>query len=551
MFIDWPWRHWRCVRGDAVALQLEQMPLSWRELCEQIDELAKGFAQQGVSEGDGVALCAANGPRTLLAWLALLQCGARILPLNPKLPAAQLSALLPGLTLRYGLVLDEVAMLPGVLSLQWPVAPGHYARDVAGSSQSVGTSAEHSVGGEETSMNKAITASAPLSPSHISAPSTPSVTTKPTDFTLTAESAVTLSSVSSISLSSAAITPSAHSAATPGENERDVAVPWDPSRFVSMTLTSGSSGVPKAAVHTATAHLASAKGLLALMPFGVQDNWLLSLPLFHVSGQGIFWRWLLAGACLTVRDLHPLHTALEGCTHASLVPTQLWRLLTQTQMPEKLHSVLLGGAAIPVALTQQAQARDIRCWCGYGLTELASTVCAKRADGLADVGEVLAGREVRIQNDEIQIRAASLASGYWRDGALLPLTDSDGWFHTRDRGVLTNGRLTVLGRLDNLFFSGGEGIQPEDVERVINAHPQVSQCFVVPVADAEFGHRPVAVVECEETLSPEKLADWVADKLVRFQQPVRWLRLPQALKNGGIKISRHEVRRWVDREIKR
>ncbi len=52
-----------------------------------------------------------------------------------------------------------------------------------------------------------------------------------------------------------------------------------------MTLTSGSTGLPKAAVHSANAHLASAAGVLALMPFAAGDDWLPSLPLFHVSGQ--------------------------------------------------------------------------------------------------------------------------------------------------------------------------------------------------------------------------------------------------------------------------
>lgn len=94
-----------------------------------------------------------------------------------------------------------------------------------------------------------------------------------------------------------------------------------------MTLTSGSTGLPKAAVHTCQAHLASAQGVLSLMPFGAEDDWLLSLPLFHVSGQGILWRWLFAGARMTVRDKQPLEQMLAGCTHASLVPTQLWRLL--------------------------------------------------------------------------------------------------------------------------------------------------------------------------------------------------------------------------------
>ncbi|HAS1093199.1 TPA: o-succinylbenzoate--CoA ligase, partial [Enterobacter cloacae] len=325
-------------------------------------------------------------------------------------------------------------------------------------------------------------------------------------------------------------------------------VAWQPERLASMTLTSGSTGLPKAAVHTCGAHLASAEGVLALMPYGDDDDWLLSLPLFHVSGQGILWRWLQAGARLTVREKQPLEQALQGCTHASLVPTQLWRLLN-THQRIALKAVLLGGAAIPVELTQQARAQGISTFCGYGLTEFASTVCAKEADGEPDVGSALPGREVQVVNGEVWIKAQSMASGYWRDGALLPLTNSEGWFATRDRGELHDGRLTILGRMDNLFFSGGEGIQPESLERIIATHPHISQVFIVPLNDAEFGQRPVAVVECEPGTDITRLPEWVQGKLARFEQPVHWLVLPAELKNGGIKISRQALKQWVNAQL--
>ncbi len=119
--------------------------------------------------------------------------------------------------------------------------------------------------------------------------------------------------------------------------------------------------------------------------------------------------------------------------------------------PLTLKEVLLGGAMIPTELTEQAEAHGIRCWCGYGLTELASTVCAKRADGRPGVGVALAGRQVKLVDDEVWIKADCLAAGYWQQGQLLPLTDSDGWFHTRDRGRWQQGELCILGRLDNLF----------------------------------------------------------------------------------------------------
>jgi len=449
IFAQFPWQHWAQRRGDATALTLNDQPLSWRQLCQQVDALAAGLAQQGVSEGAGVALRGRNGSQMVLAWLALMQCGARVLPLNPQLPSALLEELLPELNMDYALELGCDALLSRFPAL----------------------------------------------------------------------------------------------ALTPGEPAETG--DWQPNRIVSMTLTSGSTGLPKAAAHSAQAHLASAQGVLAAIPFHPQDCWLLSLPLFHVSGQGILWRWLLAGAQLAVRESLPLHQALSGCTHASLVPTQLWRLLNDHH-PLTLKAVLLGGAAIPVELTDMATERGIACWCGYGMTETASTVCAKRADGKPDVGTALPGREIKIVDGEVWLRSASLASGYWRNAVLRPLLNQDGWFATRDRGEIHDGCLTVLGRIDNLFFSAGEGIQPEEVERVIATHPHISQVFVVPLADSEFGHRPVAIVEGEADLDLTSLAGWVSDKLARFQQPVRWLALPAHFKNGGIKISRRALQQWVN-----
>ncbi len=447
IFPDWPWRHWADVRGTSIALRLNDELLTWQNLCQRVDALAGGFHQQGVKEGDGVALKAKNGPQTLLAWLALWQCGARILPLNPQLPDSLLARLLSSMTLSYGITLTDDSPLLGLTSLRLVDA----------------------------------------------------------------------------------------------EPWRET---WQPSRFASMTLTSGSTGLPKAAVHTFSAHLASAAGVLTVMNYGADDSWLLSLPLFHVSGQGILWRWLYAGGQLAISSAQSINEALRGCSHASLVPTQLWRLLEKNE-PLALREVLLGGAAIPVELTQQAEARGVRCWCGYGLTELASTVCAKRADGQPDVGAPLPGRKVRIVDEEVWILADSLASGYWRDGQLIPLVNEQGWFATRDRGVLHSDRLTIVGRLDNQFFSGGEGIQPEEVERVIAAHPAVQQVFVVPVDDAEFGQRPVAVVEVSSGCEFTDIAAWLDGKLPRFQRPVRWLALPQELKQGGIKISRRRLIEWV------
>ncbi|MCW2478358.1 o-succinylbenzoate--CoA ligase [Candidatus Symbiopectobacterium sp. NZEC135] len=456
---DWPWRYWAARKPQTFALTVEAQAWSWQRLASHCEALAADFSRQGVNPDDIVALRGKNSATMLFSYLALLQCGARVLPLNPQLPASLLSTLLPSLGVAHWL----------------SVAPPDDDAPVF------------------------------CNPLHY-----------PDSVTVT----------------------------TPAERPLPE---WQASRLATLTLTSGSSGLPKAAVHAFSAHIASAQGVIELMAFTAQDSWLLSLPLFHVSGQGIVWRWLTAGARLVLRSAQPLEHALQDCSYASLVPTQLWRLLAQGTLPDSLSAVLLGGAAIPLELTQQAEARGIRCWCGYGMTEMASTVCAKRADGQAGVGLPLLAREIDVQEGEILLRGDSMAAGYWRDGTLLPLTDSDGWFHTRDSGVFQHNEWHVLGRLDNQFFSGGEGIQPENIEALLLAHPKVQQACVVPVTDAEFGQRPVAVIDVSPDVTLAAIRDWLTPQLAGFQRPVAYYAMPADLHGGGIKIARVQVQAWAEK----
>ncbi|MDU4094267.1 MAG: o-succinylbenzoate--CoA ligase [Pantoea sp.] len=486
---DFPWRQQAQATPAAMALRTDNVQLSWQALSEQLDRLCAGFQRQGVTRGARVALRSKNSLSALLAWMALLQAGAQVLPLNPQLPSATLLPLLSVLHPDFMLNLAQP-----LLDLPHP------------------------------------------------APAALRITT------------------------------TRHIASAP--------VAWHPEAIATLTLTSGSVGLPKAAAHTFAALLHSAAGGNQLMDFNAAENWLLSLPIYHVSGQGIIWRWLLAGACLTLSDA-PLSQALSSCSFASLVPTQLWRLLQQPQRPAGLKAVLLGGAAIPPDLVARAEAADIRCWCGYGLTESAATVCGKRADNRPGVGTALAGREVKVVNGEIWIRSATLACGYWRDGQLWPLVNQHGWFATGDLGRWHQGELQVLGRKDNLFFSGGEAVQPEAIESLLIRHPAVRQAFIIPQADEEWGARPVALlaldadtemgksaeqdsrveqvsntrqasraertsdVELDSGSELECIAVWASARLANFQRPVRWLRLPEELAQGGIKLSRRRLAQWL------
>ena len=312
--------------------------------------------------------------------------------------------------------------------------------------------------------------------------------------------------------------------------------------LASIVFTSGSTGNPKAVAHTAKQHIASATGLLEHFKFGSDDTWLLSLPMYHVSGLAIFYRWLVAGATLKVGN-QGQEQDIDGCTHASLVATQLRRLL-DSECPLSLNHVLLGGSHIPNQLAQEANQRGIKTWLGYGMTEAASTVTAKPVDESNTTGFVLPQRRVKVDYGRIYIAGETLASGYYYQGNLTPLVDETGWFNSKDLGQWVDDQLLIIGRADNQFISGGENIHCEEIEQALSKLSGINQAIVVPVEDREFGFRPVAIVDCVE-LPPK---DWFCEKLVgrleKFKLPIEYHRMP-VLDQQGIKVSRADLARWL------
>lgn len=321
-----------------------------------------------------------------------------------------------------------------------------------------------------------------------------------------------------------------------------------------LTLTSGSSGMPKAAVHNVSAHLANALGVCELMNFTADSSWLFSLPLYHVSGQGIVWRWLSVGSELVFPQTD-FYQTLNSVTHASLVPTQVQRWLAYlVQHPQKpqTKAVLLGGSRIPLELGNQLAHWGVIAFNGYGLTEMASTVCAKVFNGKEGVGLPLSGRHLKLVGDEIYLSGASMALGYWQRGEIVPLANAEGFFPTKDKGAWLDNEWHCLGRIDNMFISGGENIQPEEIEQLILQWPEVKQAFVLPQNDSEFGQRPVALLEFVDDYSESavtRLRDFLQGRLERFKQPIAYYPLPQ-FNDGAIKFSRSRLADWMAQQGK-
>jgi len=271
--------------------------------------------------------------------------------------------------------------------------------------------------------------------------------------------------------------------------------------------TSGSSGQAKLAALSVGNHYYNAVGSDANIPFRAGNRWLLSLPLYHVGGLALLFRALLHGGTIVLSspDQPMIDTIAEhNVTHLSLVSTQLRKLLESqselTRIAPRLAAVLLGGSGIPAALIDRALEAGLPIHTSYGLTEMGSQVCttsaADPAAKLFTSGRLLPHRELRLAVDgEILVRGETRFLGYFSDDALVTPFDNDGWFATGDIGEIDgDGYLTVRGRKDNMFVSGGENIHPEEIDSAICRMPEVREAVTLAIPDDEFGYRPVAFV---------------------------------------------------------
>jgi O-succinylbenzoic acid--CoA ligase len=266
-----------------------------------------------------------------------------------------------------------------------------------------------------------------------------------------------------------------------------------------IVATSGSTGRPRGVVLSRGALIASAAATHRRLEGG--GTWVLALPPHYVAGLMVLVRSLVAD-----RPVHEVDGRLQGLTeldlgagpaYLSLVPTQLARAITDPDLVRALtrfDAVLLGGAAADPDLLERAARAGIDVVTGYGMSE---TCGGCVYDGLPlDGVEVRTGRAGRIS-----ISGPMLFAGYRLDPEATADVLVDGRLLTSDRGQWSGGRLTVLGRLDDVVISGGMNVDLAVVERAVRASTGC-EAAVVGLPHSEWGTEVVAVVELSENPPP-------------------------------------------------
>ena len=266
-----------------------------------------------------------------------------------------------------------------------------------------------------------------------------------------------------------------------------------------MLCTSGTTGRPRAVTLTWGQLDAAAQASQEHLGHRADDAWLGCLPLHHIGGLSVFLRTVRYGTCGILHthfDAERVGAALDSgeVTQVSLVPAMLDAILdTRPAQPfhSRLRFLLIGGAPMGPALMERCRALQLPVALSWGMTETTAQVATRQPGDLRaapDVGHPLPGLAVHSHDGFLAVTGPTAPGGSWT---------------TSDRGTLdAQGRVIVWGRGTDLIISGGENIDPREIELVLEAHPSIAEAAVVGRPHSRWGERPVAFVTAQGDAQP-------------------------------------------------
>ncbi len=341
-----------------------------------------------------------------------------------------------------------------------------------------------------------------------------------------------------------------------------------------LVYTSGTTGLPKGAVHTQGNLLANMAIAAQVQGLTRDDVVATVLPLFHVGGLCIQTLPALSVGARVLLFARFDPGATLGCieedrpTLTLQVPATLQALTGHPRWADadlsSLRAVWAGSSLLPPGPVQAFHARGIPVCNVYGSTETGPFSIAlppSHAQSHAgSCGWPAPGVEVRLCDadgapvlpgavGEIRVRAPNVVARYWPD---RPACDADGFFHSGDLARQDpDGSHTVVGRAKDMIISGGENIYPAEIEHLLAEHPLVAECAVIGQADARWGEAVVAAVVLR-TDAPlgedwaQVLRAHLDGRLARYKWPRHWHRLDALPRTALGKVQKAMLRDRLD-----
>jgi acyl-CoA synthetase (AMP-forming)/AMP-acid ligase II len=480
---------WHAARQpEAIALSLRDVEMSYAQLARRVDELARALLAAGVRKGDRVATLQTPHPDYVIAFLASASIGAIWLGLNPRYQMAEL---------RRALVDAD----PVILLTRTAIEERRYDAEI-----------------------NSLVAASPGLRRVIIFDGDPPVSGTETMQAFIAAGRV----VPAVQLDAA----------------RSACGTQDPCLIV---YTSGSSGNPKGALlhHEGIATISRTQNeIWPVNPYSIVNYFPINhvgcvvdctTPCLIAGGTLHFMEHFEPRQCLelmvkrrvtiwgSVPSAFQLQTELDGFDEYDLRAVQL---------------IAWGGAAMPEALIGRLLRICRRLCTNYGMTESCGTITSvEPTDDLEilahSVGYAIPAVEIRLADTdgaaggesagELQIRSPCNFLGYWRNAeATAAALTTDGFFRTGDLAILRpDGRYRLVGRLTDMYKSGGYNVYPREIESVLEEHPAITRAAVVPAQDPLWQEVGIAFVAAMAPVSAPQLEAYCRTQLASYKIPKR------------------------------
>ena len=336
-----------------------------------------------------------------------------------------------------------------------------------------------------------------------------------------------------------------------------------------LIYTSGTTGKPKAVIQTYGMAMANYVNIRQAMSIGCGDVTLNYLPLFHTAGINLVTLpTLIEGGEVLVMPDFDLNRVIDLLADATLdtffaVPA----IYQQISLDPRFDSLDLsqvrswgcGGAAMPDALLNRYLARGARVCNGMGMTETGPTVFImdpeKVAEKIGSVGKPQLLSSVRIvdaegrdvadgESGELWFAGPGITPGYWRrEDATADAFSSDGWLRSGDIGRCDeDGYFYIVGRIKDMFISGGENVYPAEVENVLGGHPDILEAAVIAILDEKWGEvgRAYLLARPDHDIPRQSdLTDYCRERLAAYKIPKTFVPVADFPRTAACKIQKH------------
>jgi fatty-acyl-CoA synthase len=491
--------------GEALVYTDRDYRMTWRQVGEQTDRLARGLMAMGIQKGEKVAVWATNVPDWFLLMFATAKIGAVLLTVNTQYRRTELAYVL-GQSDTENLFLIDGFRDIDYLATVYDVVPElrEQPRGHLRSEQFPHLKRVFFIGQEK----------------HRGMYSMPEL------------------------LAMAAVT------GEPEYRARQASLtPYD---VINMQYTSGTTGFPKAVMLTHHNITNNGYWIGAHQRLGPADRVCIPVPLFHCFGcvLGVMACVSHGSTMVLLESFDPLLVMAsvdkERCTALYGVPTMFIAVLDHPLFDRfdysSLRTGIMAGSPCPIHTMRQVMekmhAGEITIC--YGLTEGSPVMSQTRADDdivrkCETVGQAMPGIEVRVidpetgleqppgRPGEVVCRGYNVMKGYYKmPEATAAVIDADGWLHSGDVGTMDEeGYLTIGGRLKDIIIRGGENIAPMEIEEFLRAMPGVRDVQVVGVPSRRFGEEIAAFIILKDGAAPteDDVRDYCRGQIARFKIP--------------------------------